>query len=160
LTNPDATFELDPTMALKSSKLQQAYQYWNSIRGDRFAPSRSDIDPRTAKALLAHLQIFDVLDGGRAYRPRLVGTLVARTIKEDATGQTFDDSSPRPVVHRTLRAMRWVVEHRKPLRTLAARTALEGHDFLAHETLFLPLSSDGIGVDMMAVVGEFSPAVT
>jgi hypothetical protein len=34
---------------------------------------------------------------------------------------------------------------------------MEGRDFLAHETIFLPLSSDGETIDMMAIVGAFTP---
>lgn len=154
----DPDFVLDPSLAAVDPKIKQALDYWNAVRGERFAPARGEIDPREAKAFLPHLQIFDILDGGRAFRPRLVGTAITRTLKEDPTGRVFDDSSPQKAARRTLRAIRWTLEHRKPLRTFATRTAVESQDFLSHETIFLPLSSDGQTIDMMAIVGVFSPA--
>jgi hypothetical protein len=156
----DPEFRFDPLLQAVDPKIKQAITYWQEKRGARIAPARSEIDLREVKSFLSHLQIFDVIDGGRAYRPRLMGTSIVRQIKEDATGQVFDDSSPRPVVHRVLSAVRWVVAHKKPLRTVATRTALENRDFLSHETLFLPLSTDGSVIDMLAVVGVFSPAST
>jgi hypothetical protein len=153
----DPHFEFDPLLAAQDFKIKRAIAYWETKRGSRFAPARSEIELRETKEFLSHLQIFEILDGGRAFRPRLVGTAIAARVKEDATGKIFDESSPRPVVHRVLRAIRWVTEQRKPLRTFAARTALEGQDFIAHETVFLPLSSDGRTIDMMAVVGVFTP---
>ena len=151
-------FHLDPALAVVHVVLQRALDYWNAKRGDRFAPARGEIEPRGAKAFIPHLQIFEVIDRGRAFRTRLAGTAIVKQLKEDTTGQTFDDTSPREVVHRTLRAVRWVVEYKKPLRTYAPRTAVEGQDYVSHETLFLPLSDDGKTVNMVAVVGVFAPA--
>jgi len=153
----DPGFIFDPSLAVSNPKIKLALAYWNAKCGGRFAPARTEVEPREAKAFLANLQFFDILDGGRAIRTRLVGTEIVRVLKENTTGQIFDDASPRPVVRRTLRAIRWVMEHRKPLRTLALRTEVEGQDFLSHETLFLPLSSDGETIDVMAVVGVFTP---
>ncbi|MCE9522998.1 MAG: PAS domain-containing protein [Alphaproteobacteria bacterium] len=153
----DQDFIFDPTLAAEHPKIKSALAYWVAKCGDRFAPSRGEIDAREAKAFLAHLQLFDILQGGRAFRSRLVGTEIVRVLKENTTGKIFDDTSPQPVVRRVLRAVRWVMEHRKPLRTLALRTRVEGQDYLSHETLFLPLSNDGETIDMMAVVGVFTP---
>ncbi|MBI1212803.1 MAG: PAS domain-containing protein [Alphaproteobacteria bacterium] len=152
---PDFLF--DPQLRAVDAKIKQAIDYWLALRGDRFAPSRGDLNPRDMKPFLSHLQIFDLLDGGRAYRPRLMGTAIVSEIKEDATGQVFDASSPRPVVHRVLSAIKWVMDNRKPLRTFAARSAVEERDHISHETVFLPLSNDGESIDMLAVVGVFTP---
>jgi hypothetical protein len=151
-------FRLDPSLAITDTILKQALDYWNAKRAERFAPARSEIEPRGARAFIPHLQIFEVIDGGRAIRTRLAGTAIVAKLKEDTTGQTFDDASPRPVVARTLKAVRWVIANKKPLRTFAQRTALEGRDFLSHETLFMPLSDDAETVNMIAVVGAFTPA--
>jgi len=153
----DPGFLFDPSLAVVDPNIRAAIAYWEAKRGARFAPSRSDLSAREAKHFLPHLQIFEILEDGLAYRPRLIGTSAVAQIGEDSTGQLFDSSSTRAVVHRVLRAHCWVLKHRKPLRTFAKRTAMEGRDFLAHETIFLPLSSDGETIDMMAIVGAFTP---
>jgi hypothetical protein len=154
----DPEFLIDETLALNDPILKQAFEYWKAKRGDRLAPTRADINPREAKALLPHMQLIDVLDGGRAVRTRLIGTTVARALKVDPTGQLFDDTSAHHAVRRMLLAVRWVVGHRKPLRTFAERTAIEDMSFLSHETVLLPLSNDGTVIDMIAVVSAFKPA--
>lgn len=154
----DTQFHFDPQLQAADPKIKQAIAYWSEKCGARFAPTRRDIEPRECKPFLSHLQIFDVIDGGRAYRPRLIGTAIVKQLNEDPTGQVFDDASPRPVVHRVLEAIRWVVQQRIPLRTFATRTAVETLGFLAHETVFLPLSNDGATIDMIMVVGVFSAA--
>jgi len=156
----DPEFLIDETLALSEPKLEQALAYWRTKCGDRLAPTRADIDAREAKAFLPDMQLYEVLDGGRSIRARLVGTAVVRLANDDVTGQDFDDTSPRRIVHRLLRAVRWVVEHRKPLRAFAERSALENKEFLASESLLLPLSNDGTTIDMIAIVGVFKPATS
>jgi hypothetical protein len=154
----DAEFQLDPHLEFTDPRPRRALEYWDAKRGARAMPARADIDPRELKHLLPYVQILDVIDGGRAIRPRLIGSASAKRMNPDPTGQVFDETSPRLVVRRTLVAVRWSVHHRKPLRTFAAHTALEGQEFLAHETVFLPLSHDEREVDMIALVGVFLPA--
>ncbi len=158
--NGDQDFVLDPSLSAVDPKIKQAISYWLSKRGDRLAPTRADMNAREIKAFLPHFQILEIVNGGPAYRPRLMGTAIVESMKEDVTGRLFDENTPRPAARRALRAVRWVMEHKKPLRTFAPRTAIEGQEFLSHESVFLPLSSDGKTIDMMAVVGVFSPAVT
>lgn len=150
-------FLFDSQLQAVDPKLRHAIDYWSELRGQRLAPSRAELSPRAMKSFLPYVQIFDVLEGGKAYRPRLMGTAIVAQINEDATGQLFDASSPRPVVHRVLRALGWILENRRPLRTFAMRTAIEGRDHISHETVFLPLSSDGEAIDMMMLVGVFTP---
>jgi hypothetical protein len=154
----DPNFLLDPSLTTANPVIDHAIRLWQEARGTRFAPARGDIVLRQAKAFLPHLQIFELVDGGPAYRVRLMGTAIVKALADDSTGKTFDHNTQRPVVHRVLRAIDWVTKHRAPLRTFTPRTAFEGRDFLAHETVFLPLSSDGQSIDMIAVVGVFAAA--
>lgn len=152
-------FELDPALNAVDPKIKKAIAYWLMKRGDRLAPTRADINPREIKDFLPHFQLLELVDGGPAYRPRLMGTAIVEAMKEDITGRLFDETTPRPAAQRALRAVRWVIENKAPLRTFAPRTAVEGQEFLSHESVFLPLSTDGKTIDLLAVVGVFSPAV-
>lgn len=153
----DPQFILDPDLISIDPVITEAIRYWEQQRRGRRFPSRQDLHPRELKAILPHFQLFELVDGGPAYRARLLGTEIVRQIKADTTGETFDETSSRLVVQRVLKAIRWVIDHQRPLRTFALRTAVEGREFLAHETIFLPLSSDGTNINMLAVVGVFSP---
>lgn len=156
----DPDFLLDPSLTASHPIIDHAIRFWRDKRGTRLAPARGDIGLQESKAFLPNLQIFELIDGGPAYRVRLMGTAIVKALGEDSTGKVFDQSSPRPVVRRVLRAIEWVLKHQEPLRTFTPHTALEGRDFFAHETVFLPLSSDGHAIDMIAIVGVFLPSTT
>ena len=153
----DTEFELDPQIDARAAQIKKAMEFWNAKKGSRVAPSRDQFNLRETLAFAPHLQILDLLDDGEGYHQRLTGTAIVAQLKEDPTGRTYRASSPDPVVQRMMIAIRWVLANRKPLRTVAHRTALPGQDFVHHETLFLPLSSDGDRIDMMAVVSAFTP---
>lgn len=156
----DPDFLLDPSLTASHPIIDHAIRFWRDKRGTRLAPARGEIGLQESKAFLPHLQIFELIDGGPDYRVRLMGTAIVKALGEDSTGKTFDRSSPHPVVRRVLSAIEWVLMHREPLRTFTPHTAAEGRDFLAHETVFLPLSSDGRAIDMIAIVGVFLPSTT
>jgi hypothetical protein len=153
----EAGFVLDPDLKVEAPQIREALAFWNRARGDAFAPSRAAFGLRETRAFAPNLQILEICDGGRAYRTRLCGTAIVKQLGHDPTGQLFDSTSLRPVVRRMLQAIAFVREQRRPLRTFAPRTALEGQDFVSHETIFLPLSSDGREIDLIATVGVFRP---
>ncbi|HTP75535.1 MAG TPA: PAS domain-containing protein [Rhizomicrobium sp.] len=158
LSAGDPEFELDPQLRVQAPQIKAALAFWTAKRGDRPMPTRDQFSLRETLGFAPHLQLLDLQDNGNAYRQRLTGTAIVAQLKTDPTGQIFDAASTDPVVHRMLQAVRWVIANRKPLRTVAHRTALAGQDFMKHETLFLPLSSDGSALDMLAVVSDFSAA--
>ena len=153
----DTEFELDPQIHAQAAQIRKALEFWLAKKDSRIAPSRDQFNLRETLAFAPHLQILDPLDDGEGYRQRLTGTAIVAQLKEDPTGRTYRASSPDPTVQRMMAAIRWVLANRKPLRTVAHRTALPGQDFVRHETLFLPLSSDDSRIDMMAVVSSFTP---
>lgn len=153
----DTQFELDPALLLEAVQLKKAHDFWGVKKGQRLAPSRDQFNLRETLSFAPHLQILDLLEQAQGYRQRLTGTAVVAQLKEDPTGRTYLATSEDPIVRRMMTAIRWVLENKEPLRTVAHRTALPGQDFVRHETLFLPLSSDDRHIDMMAVVSSFTP---
>lgn len=66
--------------------------YWNRKRAGRIGPRRADLDPAAIKAHLPHLVIVDVIDGGKDFRFRLVGTRVVEGLGHDNTGKRFSEA--------------------------------------------------------------------
>jgi len=64
---------------------QALYRYWNELRGDRDAPSRSEIDPRRIAGALETMFIFELLDDGQL-RFRLAGTALCEMLGMEARG--------------------------------------------------------------------------
>lgn len=140
---------LDWSGASAWPKINRAMLYWSEKRRERVMPARGDIVPLEIKDILPTVQLYDILDGGAAYRVRLLGTDVARLFEKDPTGSVFDRASNDPLTMRMLHVFDQVVSRRKPLIARAEHTAIERINYSAIESIFLPLSDNGTDINMI-----------
>jgi hypothetical protein len=137
-------------------RLQEAYEYWCGKAGGRAMPSRADIDPIDIPKLLPDVMLVEREPGGR-YRYRLIGTENARAHGINATGRYLDEVLPGPEyrVHVLALYDECVREHRalysECLFFSPGRAQPERHT----KVLFMPLSPDGVTVNMIFVVQVF-----
>src|SRR5258706_15842064 len=68
------------------------HSYWQSKRNGRRMPSRADIVPAELTLPLPLILLADVLDGGRDFRYRLLGTRLTPYFPKRATGKTFTEA--------------------------------------------------------------------
>ena len=136
-------------------EIADLYDYWVARRGARAMPSRKDVDPVQIPKHLPNLMLVDVLRDPLRFRYRLIGTRVVAASAEDRTGQFFDQV-------RFLNANPAVVKHYETVVTQGTpHYALEPfHNRQSDSTyrvqrLLLPLSSDGVSVDMILVYFHF-----
>ncbi len=131
-------------------QLRKLYAYWAGKRGPRPWPARADILPEEIPGLLPFLIIVDVLEGGRYFRFRLVGTDVAFGI--DPTGKLQHEALPEGIYRDHITALyRRGAAGPGALYSLSsyAYTRIEGPRSISR--LFLPLARDGEAVDMMMI---------
>jgi hypothetical protein len=134
---------------LKSPVLIALFEYWNRLRGDRFAPARKDVKPSDIPALLPHILIFEVLEGGARARVRLAGSAISQYLDPNFTGAVLDDASPLLAVRRNLAGIRAAARDRIALTCSWDVTGLPGLSFKSSEVIWLPLSLDGRTVDQI-----------
>lgn len=131
---------------LRHPNLVRLYRHWDEVRRGRSMPSRADIDPLSLPQLLGHLLLIDVLREPLRFRYRLIGTRLTERMRRDMTGKFFDDI-PEPVYRDRL--YDWhggVVAEKAPRGGVTARRLLDRWE--PYEILTLPLSTDGVEVDM------------
>lgn len=134
--------------------LRELKAYWEAKRGSRRMPERADIDVAELKAHMPSLFLVDVLEGGRDFRFRLLGTNLTSRFGRDSTGKTFSTTYDRADAEATawlLMVYRSVVERRLPVLSSAPLHQV-GRDYLRGTAIHLPLSRDGDAVDM--ILGE------
>jgi hypothetical protein len=133
------------------------YAYWLSKRGARIMPARSDIDPVDIPHLLPYLTIAE--RAGDQFRYRLVGTGVVRDSGREATGGFVGSGLGDPKIIAEARTF-WerIFTTARPTFT-TAEFCFESGASLFVSTLILPLSSDGVTVDMSisSLVTRFGP---
>ena len=127
------------------------YGYWLEICRGRRMPARADLDPLDLPPkLLPSICLVDVVPDARRYVYRLVGTADVEMRGSDPTGKSVAEACFAPSPENALGCYDTVVWTKAPLLDPEPFTAPNGR-YVTEETLFLPLSSDGISVNMVLV---------
>lgn len=133
---------------IEAEKLRDIYRYWRRKCRERAFPSRADIEPTEIPALLSHVFLIDVVDGGRDFRYRLLGTHIVESVGFEFTGQLVSEFMRDR--EQELRAQDYhrLVESREPQHVIGNMVAF-GRDYMRYERVLCPLSSDGEAIDMI-----------
>jgi len=127
------------------------YEYWCERCGGRTMPGRSDIDPiHLPRRLLPFINLVDVVPDERRYVYRLVGTGDVEIRGQDPTGKSVMDAFFAPCAEDALTCYDRVVTTRAPFLDPEPFVAPNGR-YVTEETIFLPLSDDGITVNKILV---------
>ena len=133
-------------LALPGQRL--LFDYWHEIAGNRAMPARADFDPLKVPRLLPHLGLIDLRDGFDHGHFRLAGTRLRDIYGREITGlrmsEVFSGSSAAPWHSIHLRIATQAVPAQGMVRGPA-----EGRDHVLLCWLRLPLSDDGVRVDLI-----------
>ena len=130
--------------------LIEVLDYWQRKRGERFAPSRSDIDPLDLIRVLPRIMLADVVSDPSGFRYRLSGTGIAGVHGEELTGLAPLDLKPAEYGRLIDRHYRQCVSERRPLLHLIVLDST--HRSRAYARLLLPLSNNREHVNMLMAV--------
>jgi len=140
----DSVFEtIEP-----SGRLAQLVAYWRHLVPSGL-PGRRHLDPvMIGAALLPHIFLADVLDGGRRFRWRLIGTHIVNHAASDDTGRDLD-ATIAPGMRETI-----IGHYRETIATcrpLCHRSEFIGRDrrVYRYDRVLMPLADDGTTVDMI-----------
>ena len=131
--------------------------YWNSKRGQRFAPPRSAIDPTEIISVLPRVKLVDVLrgpEGALDFRFRLAGTEIGNILGTELTRLRPLDLQPPQfgmLVHQHY--AQCIHERRPLLHKVEIDSVRRIHSYAR---MLLPLSSDGEVIDMLMTVDSQS----
>jgi len=141
---------------LSSGPLADSYQAWRALCGDRFAPSRKQIDPARFKPMLGSIFVMDVLDSGADFRFALGGELIVQYMGQRLRGGLVSEQPRTPFFEGMARLFLHCVRTKAPVAVGPMRTVREGYDYREMEVLVLPLSDTGTTVTSMLGVMHFS----
>ena len=133
---------------LRHQRLLALYDYWHDRAGERAMPAYKDIDPVDMKSWLANLVLVEFTDNLFNYRVRLEGTNIEQFYGARRTGAGLEVVTAAEERDLLLQQYRPVFEAGRPAYYEAAFENSEG--IFSHQAkLLLPLSSDGVHVDMI-----------
>ena len=136
----------EPLESISNDRLRRLLEYWRGKRGGRAMPSRADIDPLELGEHLGRLHLLDVIEAN-LFRFRVYGSEVTNPNLVDMTGRTTQDYADATFGAVVTRHYQACVEERAPVYHEVDGT-LGGAPY-EYSRLTLPLSSDGVSVDML-----------
>lgn len=122
------------------------YDHWDSKRAGRVAPACSDLDPAEMVRWLTGIQIIDVYNNPRRLKYRLVGADEVESRGFNPTGRWVDEGFIGVSKEDVLYNYNTVIDQCCMLYDWGQYPCGGGY-LLWQETVFLPLSSDGVSVD-------------
>jgi hypothetical protein len=143
------SYRIDPDDL--ATELREVKDYWDAKRGARAMPRRADIDPHELRRHLPFLWLVDVLPGAQDFRFRLIGTGITEQLGRDSTGKTLREvyTPTGPAVLKwALAICTNAVRLQRPVVGYGTLRPLD-KEFVAFQSLHLPLSEDGERVGML-----------
>lgn len=152
----DVIIEFNPS-SFTRFELAAIHNYWVSKLKGRRMPSRADIVPAELTPHLPQILLADVLEDGKDFRYRLLGTRLTRYFPERATGKTFTEAlapfGPETVTA-TIAVYRSIVKTRQPA-LIKGPGEYYHQDAKTFEAILMPLSDDDLHVTMIFGAFEF-----
>ena len=138
---------------LAAEMIATALAYWESIRGDRAMPRRSDLDPAEIPRLLPFAMLVDALENPRDFRFRLVGTEIDAITAVSLRGQRFSGSPQLGPGSNIWSDYVSVATTHQPLTGKVDYVGVDRYVRAIRHCL-MPLSDDGERVNMIFVAVE------
>jgi hypothetical protein len=144
---------------VNDKRLRQLHAYWKKLCGDRRMPSREDVDPLDIPGLLPIVFLVEVLDHPLDFRFRLAGTHFCEFAGEEVSGKLIGQIFPRDFCAEVWTHWASCVEQKQP-KSAFGQLWVPGRDYIHWEGIVLPLSPDGIAVNMFLGGCIFTSSVT
>ena len=152
MASQDGNFELTIT----DPRLLALYRYWRAKAGDRKMPRRDEIDPIEMKSWLSNLVLIEFMGSVETYRVKLEGTNIEAFYGNRRTGRRIEALTSGSERTLMMAQYRPVVEQGIPAFYEAEFE--NSHGQLSRQIkLILPLSDDGVAVNMVIAGIYFKP---
>lgn len=125
---------------MRQQATRELYSYWNSIRRERAAPDRAEIDPAAIRAILSDTFMIEV-DGDDAFPLRLSGTRLNALWLKEMKGRSFLDLWGEDRAN--VAAVLWTVMDGAVPVVAGVSAAPSDHRAIDLELLLLPLRHHG-----------------
>jgi hypothetical protein len=143
----------------RAVELVKALAFWTGKAQGRL-PGRSDLRPREMLAFLPFVHLYQLANDGCSFTVRLMGTGVRPLFDRDMTGTCVDRppleaADNAALLNRRMFAVFDALQSRPaPVLASVPRTVIAKLHGQPIATLFLPLSNDGLRVDMVMAVTD------
>lgn len=146
---------LDATLDFHSPRLREAVALWQGkVAAAGRLPDRSAFTTREFMRFEGNISLIDVERDPLRFRFRLIGSAVTERLSHDHTGQYVDAAYLPAYYDAAVAGYQYCLSEKRPIRSFGYM-APAGMDFLAFESVDIPLSADGQEVTMIVKCSAF-----
>jgi len=142
--------EVERRIAASHVSVRAVHDHWRAMAAGRPMPHRADIEPADLKPYLSAMMLVDVVNDGRRFVYRLVGTHEVAGRGRDPTGLSVAEAFYAGSVEEALAAYEYVARERRPFCFRDPYVTPDGWDE-REDTIYLPLTRDGENVGVIMV---------
>lgn len=138
---------------LSAESLRYVLDFWNRVKGERFAPTLHDYDLLELGPLLSRCALFEFIEGVDVIKVVFEGTTLS-----DLYGfshQKVVDDWTADGLSAIAEILNFTIEARRAVVSGPSLSSIPHHRYKASEAVFLPLSNDGKTVTHVAAYTEF-----
>ncbi len=139
--------------------LRDLYRYWQRLRVNGALPHHHAINPADFVPHLGLVNLIDVVDGGRDFRFRLIGSIVDHVLQRSYTGTTVSDYPRRSGREHLMAIFTSATLERQPYVGCGKVTSVNFKE-VTYWSVALPLRDDEASVSTLLVSNHFSPLPT
>jgi hypothetical protein len=143
---------------IHNATVQRGLDVWMRVCAGRLFPARADLTPRMLSDLLRNTVLVRVLESGEEYELRIVGDAMAQAQGRSFQGMSMAEIDLIVPGHGTIlrKIYNAVCARRAPVAFRGWYTREADGRTLFHETVLLPLSTDGRAIDYILVFAGYA----
>jgi hypothetical protein len=146
LVDSQRTIDVDEMQRRACPEIRAFHAYWDGKRDGRLMPRRADIDPIEMKPWLTTIQLVDVSENPRRLQYRLLGQDQVEARGFNATGLSVDEGFICSSKEYALANYSLAIDNKTMVFDWSPVPYPSGA-LVEQQTIFLPLSSNGVDVD-------------
>jgi len=153
----DSGVDLSPLIdrSIMDPRAREFLNYWTAHCADGEPPHRADIDPPIdIPRLVPEIYLVNVVDRGRDYVVRLIGTRLAARYGSDATGRSLGELTAGAYRSMIFGLLRAVLDTRRPVYSITNYLQPDRNHLIV-ERLMVPLLGDENDVSIIMVMQVF-----
>ena len=149
----------DDVVAESSDPLVRTFRdFWMSKRSGGALQSRADFDVMEFRPWFGHVILMDVIEGGKDFRYRLIGTHITEFLRRDLTGRLVSNCSFDRGLDNVLDSFRRPLITGGPVMRSGKVVWSVDQSWHYYHSVHCPLASDGVTPDMTVGVVVFGQA--
>lgn len=129
-------------------RVLEIFSYWKQLRRNRRLPALRDLNPADFPDLLPYIALIEVDGNPPSFNYKLVGAHLVECFRSDPTGRAIGEVNCGPLLPDQEKLCRTVANDGRALYAHTISNLGDSYDVEA-ETLLLPLSDDGKGVNVI-----------